>query len=635
MIRLTDATVLAATKLRTRKIRTITTIIISALVFSIIIAALSVTQGVFKSLTDFSHEGISDKYLVFATPAGSMLDEGVFTKPDLIERAKQLHGETVTAKKAYAKQLGLMYGPATEPLPYMSYDGDPANNRLLPSGAIADQVLGEYYATKPSVGVDDLTTIVTPYRPKAIIQSTYVGPQLMVMAQGSETYPDPATGKTPSLQDDPVFSQGLSIIGSEVTKPFMLPASSWTPVGGSIPIIVTQSTATKLLNLPKLTKNATPQDQLQRIADVRAKAASISFSACYRNEVSMQQINQAVSLPFDIKKNAAAKGYQPPAVQYQVPAADSCDPALVSKDTRTLAQKQSDAKQQQFDEKFGAVVQPQQQKINFQVVGLTPDMPDYQAANTVDGLLSALVGSSSLGATTIPQQLYDQLPAAQQYRDIIQPAPKSFGWLQGSAQSYAVEFATADEARRFIDERSCESEKASVCIAAGKPFLLGAFGSNSIALADLQGRVTAMLQVAALIAAGVAIIIMGGMIGRTVADGRRETAVFRAIGFKRSDITVVYAVYTFMLSVYVAVLALAVGLVAAAVLDSYYWSMLTVKAKLSFGASDPTREFHLFALDTPWPWLVGALIIVLGFVSMTLPLLRNIRRNPIKDMRDE
>jgi len=34
-------------------------------------------------------------------------------------------------------------------------------------------------------------------------------------------------------------------------------------------------------------------------------------------------------------------------------------------------------------------------------------------------------------------------------------------------------------------------------------------------------------------------------------------------------------------------------------------------------------------------WLVTAAAVGAGLISMILPLLRNIRRNPIKDMRDE
>ena len=142
MIRLTDATVLALTKLRTRKFRTIVTIVMSALVFAILIGALAVTQGVFKSLASFSHEGLNDRYLVMATKAGG-LEDGIFTRPALIERSKQLYDQIVADKKAYAAQLGLPYDSTVEPLPYVSRDGDPKNNRLIMDRPTAQQVFNE------------------------------------------------------------------------------------------------------------------------------------------------------------------------------------------------------------------------------------------------------------------------------------------------------------------------------------------------------------------------------------------------------------------------------------------------------------------------------------------------------------
>ena len=638
MIRLTDATTLALTKLRTRKIRTSVTVTLSALVFAILIAALSLSQGVFKSLEDFSHEGLNDRYLVMTQPGGSM-EEGLAKRPELIERAKQLYDERVIEKKAAAKELGVLYDADSDALPYSSYDGDPKNNRLLYEDPIVKQVFAEYYAKRVSVGLPELKSSAEPYNPSQFIHTRYtVGSLgLVTMKEGREAYPDPAAD-SPENKPDAILSEGILFADTALTKPFMFDSVNWKPESGRIPVVVTQSGAEYLLDLKPLEKSALAKEKLDRIAQVRKRIAAFDFSACYRNDISSQQINQAVMTPFEIKKNATNPDYKEPAIQYQTPSSDSCAAAAVSKDMRPSIQRQREEQQLQFAERFDAVVRPDQRKVEFQVVGIMPDMLKYEAVDNIDGILSGIVGASSLYATAIPQELYSQLPVEKRHDDLFSKVSGLSLWLDGGMPgAYAVEFNSADDARRFIAEKSCSQKGVTImqCVEKGKPFVLNAYGSNSVALDDLQNKVTNVLKIAALVAAGIAVVIMGGMIGRTIADGRRETAVFRAIGFKRFDITAVYTVYTLMLSMLVALFALALGLLAAYILDGYYASEMTVKALLSFGASDPTREFHLFALDSVWVWLVGAAIVALGLIAMLIPLLRNIRRNPIRDMRDE
>jgi ABC-type antimicrobial peptide transport system permease subunit len=164
---------------------------------------------------------------------------------------------------------------------------------------------------------------------------------------------------------------------------------------------------------------------------------------------------------------------------------------------------------------------------------------------------------------------------------------------------------------------------------------LNAYGSNSIALEDLRHKFIHFFELGTLGVVAIAIVIMTGTVGRMIADGRRETAVFRAIGAKRLDIASVYGVYTLCLSTCIAIFSLAVGVLAAYGFDHHFWASTTVQAQLLFGASDTSREFHFHAFNTTSIVLVMAVAIGCGMVGMVLPLLRNVRRSPIKDMREE
>jgi ABC-type antimicrobial peptide transport system permease subunit len=124
-------------------------------------------------------------------------------------------------------------------------------------------------------------------------------------------------------------------------------------------------------------------------------------------------------------------------------------------------------------------------------------------------------------------------------------------------------------------------------------------------------------------------------IGRTITDGRHETAVFRAIGFKRIDISLVYIIYTVMLSIFVAILAGLIGLVGAYFVDTIYSPQLTAQAQYAFGGLDLSKEFSLIGFNAEQLCIIIAACLLTGALSMIIPLIRNVRRSPIRDMRDD
>jgi hypothetical protein len=61
----------------------------------------------------------------------------------------------------------------------------------------------------------------------------------------------------------------------------------------------------------------------------------------------------------------------------------------------------------------------------------------------------------------------------------------------------------------------------------------------------------------------------------------------------------------------------------------------TSAAQLTFGVTDTSKTFHFFGLNSVYTLIIPVSIIAAALVAMIIPLLRNVRRNPIKDMRDE
>jgi ABC-type antimicrobial peptide transport system permease subunit len=128
---------------------------------------------------------------------------------------------------------------------------------------------------------------------------------------------------------------------------------------------------------------------------------------------------------------------------------------------------------------------------------------------------------------------------------------------------------------------------------------------------------------------------MMGTVGRLIADSRRETAVFRAIGAKRRDIAATYLLYMLLLSFFIALFAFIIGSGAMLVINHHFAPQATVQALVAYNAQDLNRSFSLFGLNALDMLLILGCVLAAGLISAILPLLRNIRRNPVRDMRDE
>ena len=161
------------------------------------------------------------------------------------------------------------------------------------------------------------------------------------------------------------------------------------------------------------------------------------------------------------------------------------------------------------------------------------------------------------------------------------------------------------------------------------------FGSNSILFEDFSKVINQWLMIALLVVGIVAVIIISGVIGRVVSDGRRESAIFRAIGAKRRDIAAIYGIYTLLLALRAAILSLIMGFSLALVVEILYSQDATASARVAYAASTNNLEFHF--IDIPWSGLLAVLgmIILTSALAAVGPIIRNVRRNPINDMRED
>lgn len=125
---------------------------------------------------------------------------------------------------------------------------------------------------------------------------------------------------------------------------------------------------------------------------------------------------------------------------------------------------------------------------------------------------------------------------------------------------------------------------------------------------------------------------MATTISKLLSDSQRETGVFRAIGARNRHIVAIYGLYGLLVAIGAFLLALVAGIGVGLLITSAYGD----KVELGFSTITDASVSVNFAQ----PALSQLLTILFGLiggvvVGSAIPLLRALRRDPIKSLRDE
>lgn len=634
MISLRDSYTIARTKLKTRKIRTGLTIGVSGILFGLLVASSLLISGVQRSVDTFSKEGIGARYIAMAMMPPEHSDYSSWeTSPEVIARAEQIQQQRIKDKQADAKKLGIEYDPRTEQSPvttedgvkYLQYGTKAAEQAIDEFNAKNTNKKAPYQIVKEEMKSYDVKTI---YTSDSLLTSTGTW---RIMKDGKEELGDvkmkPENYDIFSEKGDPL-ANGVLVMDKTLTESFLTKKQVWKPEHKTIPVIITYAQAEKYLGLKRLPAGAKPDDKLERIKKIREEIPGYRIESCYRNGASLQGIQDTIQQTKEIKVNATNKEYIQPAKQTKLPDPTSCGAPIVTKDTRTASEKKIEAGELTLAKKYDGVVDPVQEKYTFEVVGLSPGVSAIGgslAGDIVQSIFNPTLGTSWI----IPRDKYEQIASSVPVMQTINSQEPEDG-IASLLESHYVEFSSYKDAVAAIKKYSC----AFGCDS-NQALYLATFGSGSIALQQIKESIYEILKYALVFIVVVASIIMMGTIGRTIADSRRETAVFRAIGAKRSDVSLIYFVYSILLSIRVIIFAIVLSLVIVLVIDNAFSKEASVNAQLLFGTSDLTRTFHFIGLNSMEIVAVAGIICVCALVSAVVPLLRAIRRSPINDMRDD
>jgi len=662
MIGFIDAVTLSRAKIRSKRVMLLITVMVSSLLFGVLYGAIIISSGVSKSASEYTQSVQNGKYLIKSTPNlpssifGSTTNE---ISKDIINELNSMQANYIANQKILAKQLNITFDENSIqniliPNPYASknlpQDMQVMVNRSSPIYKEYLQKLQSNYVTTAKNKLSDLKLAAalygaTGYHTNESASASFTN--LTFMKNGKEDLSNVGQYKDPVNSDlstygylvSSVQNSMYSFMNDSLVNRFILPSNSKRESNTtSIPVIVTAKEAVdvfgKQLDIPPVPSDKDTSGQIAWMKNLQKKINGLTYTACYRNDTEIAQIAQIVQTDQDIAINKNKESYTAPSLQYNLPTSP-CGGITIKHDTRTVTEKDIVQREEKTSKALGTYLSPLRRMFTFQIVGIMPVSPQENSMKSLPEFVSGLLGAQYGSGAIIPKQMYEQLPDDVSRSDILlNKKPPSYNYSaldKAGIGEVIVEFNSLESARSFLKNQGC-SVGDNQC---KKPFVLESFGSNYLLVDDLNNTVSMGLKIAFPIAFAIAGIIMGVTMARVIIDSRRETAIFRAIGAKRVDIVTIYLVYSINIAFRIAILGLSMGLLIAWLVQSLYSNQVTNYAKVAYGVFDKNQVFSFIDFQIAPLLLLAACIIAVSLIAISPSLIRNVRRNPIKDMRDE
>lgn len=634
MLRILDASKLALTKLRTRKIRLAVTIIVAGLLFGVVVFGLTVLRASMASIGRFSRDTMSTRYLLAYSNHNKDQSELFYNTPqDAKDRILALHKQHIADKKAAAKALGVEYDEKSEEEPIMKINQDDSGSLNRNSWAVKT-FLRQYTNEKNPLKPERIDAAAKRFGSSVTYRIQNVGGRngsLDVMIGGREDFQRNKEAVPEQLNEFVSAAGYQEILDESLLNYYFLPHRAHA-ASNEIPVFISYNDAAVLLGKKPLPTTAQPQQHIERIRELRNEAGNITIQVCYRNNASSHLIQQAL----DQQRTAANKSKNEfdvkPSIEYALPATDSCGGAIVKKDNRSASEKIADEKLQKFNQQFSTEnITPQQAKLTYRVVGL---LPDTAYGDDLKSNLAGALNANMPSRWIIPKQTFEAGAAKTYVPNILTTERRELSG--GLSDTTIYEFSDAEHARAFYHASMCNNQPKNkdLCVDGVSNFTRP-FGSNSLVIEELQQQLTPILWYSLLGVIGVAAFILMLTISRTVADSRKESAIFRALGATRLDIAQIYIMYTLLLAGLITLFAITAGLIGAGVIDALYSADFSTAARYIIMPRDLNTTFQLFTFDPLIIALAAVSIVAAALIGSILPLARNTRRNPMKDMRDE
>lgn len=656
MIRPSYALKLAQTKLRSKRGMIITSIIIASFPFAALFATAVVLTGAEKSSTEFIKKAGNDRYLVKASP-NIPYEELSFTLTPSLDEIRQIK----LFEKQYYQELRDRYTalkleydvaseiPALEP--YSLADKKlPEEQRVKvnydsPVIRAMEARKLEAYAKTATNTSSDLRTVGALYGAEGyyvvgLPSGLPVTPQLRLVQNGKEDLESSELKTDGDFGNYGYYTNAIhngmySFTDQRNLTRYLLTSDTSTLKG--IPVVVSAQEAASLFG-EKVGIGKEPEAANEKktwLKDIQAKLNGQLYQACYRNTAEQTMLEKIQRDYIEIKNNEGNKDYRKPSLIYDYPQ-EICGGITIKEDTRSPVEKQLEAKNEEAQKKLGLYRAPSHRLLTFQIVGVNYTQPflDYTKGIT-EYVKSLLVYQDGISTIDIPTQMYDSLPESLKFDDILQEeSTRRLASQAIASEKFAtrvLEFTNTETARSFLNNETCPMSELNC----SKKFKAAPYGSNYLILDEISNLFSRITTIAFPIALGLAAIIIWFTVSRIMAENRREIAVYRAMGAKRNDIAGIYTGYVLLIATQIAFVSVALGIIVAVAVNHFYGAALTDTAATVFGIVNNAPIFSLLSLDSPLLLTVVYSIFIVSMTASMPPLVRNVRRNPIRDMREE
>lgn len=656
MINIRDSVTIARAKLRSKRLLLLATVILSGLLFALLYSADIVTSGITNSAEKYSKAALGGKYLVKSSP---IIPSGVYG-PNRIDLSKEtiqtltnLQQDYIANQKKLAAQLKISFDektidPVLVPSPYAN-KSLPVEERVMinaesPVFQLYLEKLQKDYAATARNKLSDLKNAALSYHPQSYHQNILANTSYQTLnflkngkediAQIGQEQPANNDLSTYGYLTSSVRNSMYSFIDDSLIQRFILPINDRRKAAAdTVPVIITVKEAADIFG-DQLNLGPEPDGPAEKVAWIKKMQTAINgqtYEACYRNQADRNRITQAAQTLSEIDKNKSNKEYQRPSLIYNLPT-QTCGDLTIKEDTRSSAEKAQQLKQDTVAKQLGTYQEPKRQIITFQIVGVMPVTPQAEFQTDLPTFISQLLSAQYGVGAIIPSKLYTSEKSP--HSDVLLNAKDNTLYTDALRNAgigeTIIAFSTLNDARSFIKEQGCPNEEKC-----DKPFALTPYGSNYLLMDELNSTLGRILSYTLLVIIGLAIIIVGFMMMRIIIDSRRETAVFRAIGATRGDIAAIYLIYSVGVALRIVAFSLLLGFGIAYGVQAFFSPTATYYAQASYGIFDTIGQFDLVNYTSPMILLFTLIILVVSIVAVLPPLLRNLRRNPIKDMRDE
>lgn len=621
MLKLNDSITLARTKFRTRRVRLILSLLVISLVCGVICSAILTVEKSKKSLENISDFGLHGRNLAdfryFSSDNLNYYD----APAELIVEAENLYKEDVAKKKAIAKKLNYEYVETEAENPIEKSDDGEKTLKIFTS-EIAAKVWYNYLERQkktPEYDYKNLLEEAKKYNPSKIIDEGYSifgSPDYIYEGRSFRSEDEKQTNDEIFLREK--FSQGMRVMDEDLTRAFRF--KDYKLEKDEVPIFVDYKTATNILKLQPLKNDATDQQRYQRIMEIREKIKDAKIQLCYRNETARTQLGE-----YQIaQKNKKMS-------KFEYADLGVCENVQIIKDKRTAEEKLEAKKEENFLAETGQAPESAvTQLVNLRVVGISDNGFDNGIFTGMSNFLSTLVNSSLGGYSIhIDGGLLDKNVQNSNIKTIFEnKIPEKYSAKISSMLSKGaiLEFSNIDELRKIIKEKGCNESGCG-------DYMAAPFGTQIMMIDEFSkffGDFLKYVLVGVVILTSIMIYVV---VNRIMYDSRKETAVFRAIGYSQFDILQIYISYLMIYSVIVAILTSGV-VFAAEILCRTIFEPNVNEFLTHFLALDNKPNFEIMRFS-PIVLLIFVAIFSVGLIASSLPLIVNTRRSPLKNLRSE